>query len=292
MIDQLKSMAIFASVVEEASFRGAAKTLNLSPAIVSIHVKKLEEQIGAPLLYRSTRRVTLTQNGKAFYQSAKAMLSAARDGLDQFAEQASTQLTDLRVAIPDSLSTNPIIEKISAYAKNHTGIRLNLMSTDHQENLIGEGYDVAIRMGHFKDSEMKSKRIGEDRRVLVASPSYFNSQLKPTKPDDLKSWEFISFSLVPDSIALKKAKSKSGNIWGTVMAKASSTQSVMALCLAGLGVAALPYHLVKRDLIANRLLQILPDWEDETVLPIYLVWIPNADLSLATREFINFMSLK
>ena len=78
MIDQLKSMAIFARVVDEGTFRGAAKKLSISPAIVSIHVKKLEEKIGAPLLYRSTRSVTLTQDGKAFYQAAKAMMASAR----------------------------------------------------------------------------------------------------------------------------------------------------------------------------------------------------------------------
>jgi len=292
MIDQLKSMAIFASVVDEASFRGAAKKLNLSPAIVSIHVKKLEEKIGAPLLYRSTRCVTLTQDGKVFYQSAKSMLNAARDGLDKFAQGASTQLTELRVAIPDTLSTNPIIEKITAFTKNHTGIRLNLISTDQQQNLIGEGHDVAIRMGHFKNSEMKSKRIGEDRRVLVASPSFVNSQPRAKHPEDLKSWDFVSFSLVPDYIDLKKANKTSGNIWGNVIAKASSTHSVKALCIAGLGVAALPFHQVERDLKAGRLIQILPDWQDCKTLPIYLVWVPNADLSIATREFINFMSKK
>lgn len=290
MIDQLKSMAIFASVVDETSFRGAAKKLNLSPAIVSIHIKKLEEQIGVPLLYRSTRRVTLTQDGKEFYQSAKSMLNAARDGLDQFARRASTQLTDLRVAIPDSLSNNPIIEKIAAFTKIHTGIRLNLMSTDQQQSLIGEGHDVAIRMGFFKNSELKSKRIGEDKRVLVTSPSYFSSRSRPTYPDDLKTWDFVSFSLVPDYIDLQKTNTKSGNVWGNVIAKASSAQSVKALCMAGLGVAALPYHLVERELDSRRLVQVLPAWQDCKKLPIYLVWIPNADLSVATREFINFMS--
>jgi DNA-binding transcriptional LysR family regulator len=292
MIDQLKSMAIFAAVVDEGSFRGAAKILNLSPANVSIHIKKLEAQIGAPLLYRSTRRVTLTQDGKSFYQSAKAMLTAARDGLDQFAQRANTPLTDLRVAIPETLSSNPIIKKIAAFTKNHTGIRLNLMSTDQQQSLIGEGHDVAIRMGFFKASDLKSKRIGSDTRILVAAPSYIELRPTASHPRELKNWDFVSFSLVPDFIDLKKANEKSGNVWGQVIAKASSAQSVKALCLAGLGVAALPYHLVERDLASNRLVHLLPAWADEKELPIYLVWIPNADLNPATREFINFMSQK
>lgn len=292
MLEKLKSIAIFAAVVDERSFRGAARKLAVSPAVVSLHIKKLEEQIGAPLLYRSTRRIRLTQDGKAFYPAAKAMISAANDGLGQFASQANIHLTELRVAMPDTLSTNPIIERIADFIKNHAGIRLNLMSTDHQQSLINEGHDVAIRMGHFKDSDLKSKRIGEDERILVCSPKYFNDKANPHTPEDISTWDFVSFSLVPDYMVLHKGELVSDNIWGTVIAKGSSAQSVRALCASGLGLAALPYHLVKKDLDTKRLVRVLPDWDDPKKLPIYLVWISNADLSLATREFINFMSRK
>jgi len=292
MIDKLKSMAIFATIVEEGSFRGAAKKLSISPAIVSVHLKNLEKQIGAPLLYRSTRRVTLTDEGRRFYQSAKTMIDIAKDGLGQFSGQAAQYLTELRVAMPDTMSTNPIMEKIAAFALNHTGIRLNLMSTDQQQNLIGEGYDVAIRMGYFKSSNLKMKRIGEDQRMIVASTSYIERQAPLNKPEDLKHWDFISFSLVSDRVEFEKGDYRTQNVWGRIVAKASSAHSVLALCRSGLGVAALPYHLVKRDLEKGRIEQLLPDWKDTKILPIYLVWISNADLNHATREFINFMSLK
>lgn len=292
MIDQLKSMAIFARVVDEGTFRGAAKKLSISPAIVSIHVKKLEEKIGAPLLYRSTRSVTLTQDGKAFYQAAKAMMASARDGLDLFANQANTHLTELRIAMPDTLASNPIFEKIAAFAKNRTGIRINLISTDQRQSLIGEGHDVAIRMGFFKDSELKMKRIGEDKRILVAAPSYTKVRDTPKHPSDITDWDFISFSVVPDSVNLKSKTSKVENIWGNTIARASSVQTACTLSVAGLGVTALPYHEVKRDIQDGRLAPVLPKWSDTKVLPIYLVWAQNADLNLATREFINFMSRK
>lgn len=292
MIDHLKSMAIFASVAEESSFRGAAGKLSLSPAMVSIHIKKLEEKIGAPLFYRSTRRVTLTQEGKVFYESAKAMIAIARDGLDQFSNKANTHLTELRLAMPDTLALNPIINKLAAFSKNHTGVRLNVMSTDQQQSLIGEGHDVAIRMGFFKDSDLKSKRIGEDKRLLVAAPFYAITRPAPSEPKDLRDWDFISFSLVPENIKLTKGQSKPQSIWGNVIAKANSAQSVHALCVAGMGVAALPLHTVERDLRDGKLVHVLPEWEDKEVLPIYLVWPSNAKLNLATREFINFMSRK
>lgn len=292
MLDQLKSIAIFATVADELSFRAAAAKLSLSPSIVSVHIKRLEKQIGAPLFYRSTRHVTLTEDGKLFYHSAKAMMNIARDGLDKFADQASTNLTELRVAMPDVLAANPIIDVIAAFAKNHTGIRLNLISSDRQKNLIDEGYDVALRMGHFKDSNLKSKRIGEDRRVLVSAPSYIKRQSVPQHPEDLKTWNFVCFSLVPERIRLQRDGSETHEIWGNSVARASTTRTVTALCCAGLGVAALPYFQVETDLRQGRLELVLPEWSDPTLLPIYLVWPSNADFNVATREFINFVSRK
>lgn len=292
MLDQLKSLAIFASVADEGSFRGAAKKLTLSPSIVSVHIKKLEQQIGAPLFYRSTRQVTLTEDGRRLQSAAKTMISAARDGLDLFAAQAGEGLTELRVAMPDVLATSSIMETIAAFAHNHRGIRLNLISSDQQQSLIGEGHDVAIRMGYFGDSDLKSKRIGEDMRILVAAPEFVKQKPVAVGPTDIENWETISFSLVPDNIELKRGKAKPVKVLGTVVAKASSTKTVHALCLAGLGMASLPHNQVQNDLSTGRLVRVLPEWEDTKVLPIHLVWPTNAGLNLATREFINFMSGK
>lgn len=292
MLDQLKSLAIFASVADEGSFRAASTKLSLSPSIVSVHVKKLERQIGAPLFYRSTRQITLTDDGKRLLGSARSMLSAARHGLALFSEKAGEGLTELRVAMPDVLATNPIMEEIAAFASNHRGIRLNLISSDKQQSLIGEGYDVAIRMGYFDNSDLKSKRIGEDMRVLVAAPAYIQRQPGVTKPKDLAGWDLISFSLVPADINLKRGKAAPEKVVGRIAAKASTTKTVQALCVAGLGMAALPRNQVERDLEEGRLVQVLPGWADTKVLPIYLVWPTNAGLNLAAREFINYMSRK
>ena len=288
MIDQLKSMAIFVSVVDEKSFRGAAKKLLVSPSVVSLHVKTLEEKVGAALLYRSTRTVSLTKEGTKFYRIAKKMVVTARDGLELFGEQASEQLTDIRIAIPDTLVSNPVFSRITAFAKNHTGIRLNLMSSDIQQNLLRKGYDVAIRMGAMTDSDMKMKRISEDDRVVIASPEYLSSKPKPERPQDLKEWEFISFSAVPDGIELSRGKDASGLIWGKAVAMADSVKAVCGLAVEGMGVATLPYHEVKRYLDDDSLERVLPEWSDRS-LGIYVVWPRNADLNLATREFISYM---
>ncbi len=289
MIDQLKSIAIFVTIVEQKSFRAAAKKLFISPSQVSLHVKKLEEQIGAPLFYRSTRVVSLTRDGERFYTESRKMVETARKALAIFGSDAKEQLTDLRVAIPDTLVSNPIFSKITDFAKNHTGIRLNLISSDIRTNLLREGNDVAIRMGRMIDSDLKMKKIAEDKRVVIASPSYLAQKPEPKKPEDLQSWDFISFSAVRSGFELRQGNQKPKVIWGKTVALADSVQSVRGLTLAGLGVSTLPFYEVKRDLEEGRLEQVLPEWSDRD-LGVYLVWAKNADLNLATREFINYLS--
>lgn len=289
MIDQLKSMAIFANVVEENSFRGAAKKLKISPSIVSLHIKNLEQQIGAPLLYRSTRSLSVTREGQQLYEAAKAMLTTARDGLDLFATDAETKLTDLRIAIPETLTSNPAFDKITAFAKNHTGIRLTLISSDVRGNLLSEGHDLAVQMGRLSDSELKSKKIGEDHRIVVAAPAFLDKIPEIAHPDDLNDLDFISFSVVPDGLELRKGRSNPKPYWGKTAIIADSMRTVRKLTVQGLGITALPYYEAEEDLKNNRLIHILPEWSDR-VLGIYIVWPRNADLSLATREFINYLS--
>jgi len=289
MIDQLKSMAIFVSIVEERSFRGAAKRLLVSPSVISLHIKKLEEQIGAPLLYRSTRALSLTHEGQEFYEASKKMVASARNALAIFGSDASVQLTEIRIAIPDTLVSNPVFNQITAFAKNHTGIRIHLISSDIQTNLLRKGYDVAVRMGRMKDSDLKMKQIANDDRVVVAAPSYLAKQPPPITPDDLESWDFISFSAVPDGLEMQHEHQKPKHIWGKVIASADSVRTVRTLTVAGLGVSTLPYHEVKQDLEEGKLKRVLPDWSDRN-LGIYIVWAKNAELNLATREFINYMS--
>lgn len=291
MLDQLKSMAIFASIVDEGSFRGAARKLKLSPSIVSLHIKNLEQQIGAPLLYRSTRSLSVTSDGQMLYTAAKAMIASARDGLDAFAGGAGAHLTELRIAIPDTLTSNPVFSKIIGFAKNHTGIRLTLISSDVRSNLLDEGHDLAIQMGRLGNSELKSKKIGEDRRITVASPSYLAKISKIAHPNDLKDLDFIGFSAVPEGLQLRKSGSKVKTYWGKTAITADSIRTVRKLAVQGFGISAMPYHEVELDLEENRLVQVLPDWTDIS-LGIYIVWPRNADLSLATREFINYLSAK
>lgn len=289
MIDQLKSMAIFAIVVETGSFRSAAKRLELSPSVVSSHISNLEKQIGAALLYRSTRALTLTREGERLHRIASAMVNTARDGLDLFSTDAPERLTNLRVAIPAMLSFHPVFERIVEFAKSRAGIRLSIVSSDRPHDLLKDGIDVAVRMGTFRNSDFKTRRIGEERRTVVAAPSYVAQKPKPKTPDDLLDWNFISFAPVPDIVRLSRGKQKPLTVWGKTAAITDSVETMRALAIAGMGVTAIPFQRIKDDLARNRLTEVLPDWSEQ-ILPINLTWPRNAGLNASTREFIDILS--
>lgn len=150
MIEHLKSLAIFANVVDAGSFRGAASRLGVSPSVVSEHVRQLERELGIALLYRSTRALSLTEQGKALYPKAQNMLNHARDGLSAFSRMGREKTIKLRIALPATMNGHPIVERIAAFVEEHPGVLVELFSSDRQADLQREGYDLAIRMGYFK----------------------------------------------------------------------------------------------------------------------------------------------
>lgn len=290
MIDQLKSMAIFVTVVEANSFRGAAERLQLSPSVVSSHITKLEKQVGAALLYRSTRALSLTREGERFYVSAQKMVQSARSGLNLFSGSAPEKLTEIRIAMPVTLCTHPTFLKIIDFIDDHSGVMVTLLSSDRPQDLLKDGIDVAVRMGNFRDSDMKTRNIGEARRAIVAAPSYIAMKNKPAQPRDLLNWDFISFALVPDTVSLTRPGQKPQVVWGKTVAVADSVETMRALAIAGMGLTALPLHAVQDDIEQNRLVEVLPDWTEQ-ILAINLTWPRNANLNRSAREFIDFMSV-
>lgn len=288
MIDQLKSLAVFVYVVEEGSFRAAASRLELSPSVVSHHINQLEKKLGVALFYRSTRTLSLTEDGSRLLQSATEMIAAAENSLGMYATSAENRLINMRVAIPNMLQEHPVFDRIIEFAKINPGIKLILMSSDTALNLIKENVDVAIRVGKLSDSEFKARKIGQDRRVTVASSALLKRYKKLTHPDQISVCDCISFSSVPDIFYFKKGRA-SFKVWG-VTAAATDTVSIMQrFCIAGVGVAGLPYESAKSDIKKKRLIEILPDWSNHP-LDIYALWAKNAELKKHTRDFIDYLA--
>jgi len=288
MIDSLKSMAVFSIVVDEKSFRKAADRLNLSPSVISHHVSSLESQLGAALIYRSTRSFSLTAQGKKLYEKTQIMLTAASDGINEFTGDSATHLVQLRIAMPEMLSFHPVFQSVTAFAHRHQGVQLALSLSDTRKDLIKETFDVAIRIGKFHDSELKARKFNEDKLVVVGSPIYLNSRKKPTSPDQINEWDFISFAPVPNVMLFHKQGKRVEKIWGATAAVTDSVHATHQLVLGGLGIATLPLSLVATDIKGGRLKTILPTWT-RPPLDFYVVWHRNVGQTSLTRSFIDHM---
>ncbi len=196
MLDHLKQIAIFAKTVDHGSFREAARVLRLSPSVVSHHVTQLEQQLGTALLYHSTRKLSLTADGERLLAAVRSMIEAAEAGLQAIADQKSQLSGVLRITAPAALGQSMLVDRFAEFSLANPLVQLSINFTDVRRDLIGEGFDVAIRMGWLKDSTLIARKLFDVRRRLVAGQTYCAKRSKPTSPRDLEDWDWLELGQV------------------------------------------------------------------------------------------------
>ncbi|CDZ76438.1 D-malate degradation protein R [Legionella massiliensis] len=291
MIDELRALAIFAKVVEAGSFRSAAKALKLSPSVVSHHLAQLEQRLGAALLYRSTRRLSLSYEGEKLFISAQAMLEAAEKGLNSIAYHATEPAGQLNLTLPAMLTKSPLVEDIAVFAKEFPKVALSINFSDIQQDLIQEGIDLAIRMGDLKDSTLKSKQLFTMPRKLVAAPSLMKKHQSPQRPQDLLNWDWIGLKMRPNTKTLVSKKGKTYTINFEPRIIVDNMDAVCQLAIYGLGLATPPAFFVVEDILQGHLVELLPEWQVEST-PVYAVWPPNTPKESLTYRFIAFLETR
>ncbi len=288
MIDDLRAMAIFAETVRQGSFRGAAKVLRLSPSVVSYHITQLEKRLGLALIYRSTRKLSLTHDGRVLYQHALEMLSAAEQGLSQVSSSQSEPRGELVVTLPSGLVRDPISQRIAEFAKQYQGIELTVLYTDVTQDLIAGGIDIAFRAGDLEDSALKSKRIGTIERKLVCSAEYWALQKTPSHPQELADWDWIRLAMLPNHRTLVAANQQSATITYGSRVIVDSVEAMTQFCIFGLGLASPPDYLVDEAIEAGILVEVLPAWR-MAPMPLYAVWPANVSDSSNSRRLLNYL---
>lgn len=289
MLDQLKSLGVLATVVEEQSFRGAGAKLGLSPSVISHHISKLEKELGAALILRSTRSLTLTNEGEALYRSASSMMKQAKAGIGALVDRAESAVIDFRIAIPGLLASHPIFNRVVAFAKEQRGTHLQLMTSDRTVDLLKGRFDIAIRMGRLKDSELKTRKLGEDERLAVASPDYVASKPELKSPEDLTEWDFIRFTPVPRGYSFTQAGKRKVTVQESYSVTTDSIYAAKHLALSGMGVAGIPASFVQRELADGSLVYLLPEWQGQA-LGIYAVWAENVGLNPVHQRFMSYIT--
>ncbi len=275
MIDLLRQMAIFAKTVDHGSFRGAAKALNLSPSVVSHHISQLEEQLGTALLYRSTRKLSVTDDGARLLVQARAMVSAAEAGLEDLADRGRELSGQLSLTMPAVMTQTVVTERIATFSAAHPNVHLTIDFSDTRRELIGAGFDLAIRMGWLADSALKARKLFDLDRFLVASPEFLEAQTPPEVPKDLESWSWLELSPVPLKPRFKLPNGKTTTIRPSPRIRVNDAHALRHLARSGAGLAILPDRLVKRDLSDGVLARLRPEWALDPI-GVYVVWPPNA----------------
>jgi DNA-binding transcriptional LysR family regulator len=288
MIDELRALAIFAKVIELESFRAAACVLELSPSVVSHHVAALENRLGVTLIYRSTRQLSMTSEGKKLYISAKEMLFAAEKGLNGVAYQSDEPTGHLTITIPAMLTRSPSMKSIAAFAKKFPRVILSINVSDIQKDLIREGFDLAIRIGNLKDSNLKARKLFTMERSIVISPTLLAKYKKPRHPKELETWEWIGVKMRLNSKKFINKHGKTHTINIEPFIVVDNVDAVCQLCIEGVGLATPPTFLIVEHIKQQRLIEILPGWSVQP-MPIYAIWPPNVSKESLAFRFINFL---
>ena len=290
MLDHLRQIAVFAKTVEHGSFRRAATALNLSPSVVSHHISQLEERLGVALLYRSTRRLSLTREGEDLFASAQAMIDAAETGIAAVSSHSEQPSGELRITLPAILSHSGIVDHIAAFSQTFPKIKLSLDFSDVRRELIRDGIDIAIRMGWLQDSTLKARKLCAMDRCTVASAAYLKDRPTPKVPADIEDWDWIGLTPVAAKPAtLTKTDGTQARILPKPQISVNDAHALYRLVKAGAGVGIIPKFMVTGDIANGSVEPLCPDWEPAPV-GIYAVWPPNVPRGSLQSRFVTFMA--
>lgn len=275
-MDKLRSMGVFARVVEHGSLTAAARALGMSPPAVVRALAALEHAVGARLLHRTTRRQSLSDEGREYYARCKRVLAEVEEADALLSARRSAPRGRLRVTAPVMYGRLHVAPAISALLAHYPDVEVELLLLDRVVDLVEEGIDAAIRIGQLPDSTLVAKRIGETRRVVCAAPSLLERWGTPGTPADLSTAPAVVFSgLAPNDEWLFAGKAPSRV---PVKPRLRTNQIDIAIdaCLAGLGFGQFLCYQVEPLLAAGKLLSVLADYEPPA-LPISIVY-PSARL--------------
>jgi DNA-binding transcriptional LysR family regulator len=261
MNDRFASMQVFVRVARSGSFSAAAHEMGMTQPTASRIVAALEKHVGAALLTRSTRAVTLTEAG-ADYLARCELILAALDEADHAARGTGELRGTLRVATSPTFASRTIMPHLADFADQHPKLRIEFALDDARHDLIGESVDVAVRIGALNDSTVLARKVGTVRRVLVASPTYLANAGIPAVPSDLTKHTLIVGPAGRSSEAWSfrnGGKSISIRIQGRFIINA--TEVATAAVVAGLGICSTGERSILSELQSGVLVRVLPDWE-------------------------------
>jgi DNA-binding transcriptional LysR family regulator len=285
MSTDLNALQVFVKVVQTGSFTGAAHSLDMPKSTVSQRVSELEEHLGARLLQRTTRKLSLTDQGRVYFDHCVRIFADLEE-----ANRAVTNLQEkprglLRITVPASAQfLGPVL---TDFMQRCGGVQLDVLCTDRLVNLVEESFDVAIRAGALSDSTLMARPLGKVQFLLVASPRYLNKRGRPRSPHDLAKHDALVFNVGPHPRAWRLAKGSETRELGVSPTLAVNDLDILYdAVLGGLGLALLPAYRCVDDLRAKRLERVLPEW-DAPSQPIHALYPSGRHLSSKMKAILD-----
>lgn len=286
--DSLEGLTIFVQVIESGSFSQAANQLGHAVSHISKAITKLEKRLGARLINRTTRSLSLTDVGQVYFEKAKQIVSDAYE-----AEQSITQLQDsptgrLKISLPNSFGQSHMQPVIRDYLLQYPQVKMQVDFSSRLVDVIGEGFDVCVRMGQPKTSNLISRNLLDFEFITVATPDYFAQHGQPKHPHDLKTHLAIKYmyNQVPITWEYRNDQNETIHVEVENLVECNNLPMQKTLVMAGLGIARLPSFVCETELQSGELIRVLDDYE----MPpqsAYLVYPHRLHLSAKVRAFVD-----
>lgn len=287
-MSQLEDMQIFVSAVEAQSFTAAADRLGLSKQFISRRIMALEERLGARLLIRTTRKLNVTDTGRGYYERALKIIDEVNE-TEQLVSRANTSPRGtLRISAPVTFGTLHLGPAIARFMAQCPDVAIELDLSDRFVDIVGEGYDMAIRIGHLADSSLVARHIAPAQLVTCASPAYLKAHGKPKTPLDLKTHECLIYGHARNVEWTFFEKGKPLRIPVKGRMRANNGELSCAAAIEGLGITLLPTFIVGEALRTKQLLTILDAYAPPP-LNIYALYPQHRQSSLAIKAFADFL---
>jgi DNA-binding transcriptional LysR family regulator len=286
----LDNILIFVKVAQYESISRAARSLGMPISTVSRRLSLLESQLGVTLLRRTTRRVSLTAQGREYFNQCQEPLT-----LLQEAERVLTQAQKkpeglLRISVPVVLSREPFLEFLSGFQKAHPRIRVDLFITNQFLDLIAENVDVAIRFGELADSSVVATRIGKSIRHVVAAPEYLKKRPLPTEPADLEQHDCVMLNAKNNEAhwdLVSGRKKARVHVAGPISSRDFNTLSTFVY--RGHGIGLLPSNYCDDEIAKGRLVRLLPQWTSPPI-PVFIIYPSRRFLPLRLSAFLEALA--
>ncbi len=290
-MDRLLWMETFIKVVDMGHFSAAAHKLHVSKAAVSKYIYALEEHLGTQLINRTTRRLSLTQEGEAYLTRCRAILEDIQEVEASIGSMQTEPKGVLRINGPMSFGHLHLASAVADFLERYPEIRIEFELTDRLVDVVDEGWDVVIRIGQLHDSTLLARKLAPSLLVLCGTPAYFERYGQPKHPADLKEHLCLgySYTAMGNSWSFTNGDGQEERMTFVPRLRVNNGDVIRKVVLQSLGIALSPTFIVGQDLQAGTLQAVLTDWQLPTGA-IYAVYPQNRRLSAKVRVFIDFLT--